>query len=170
MEKAVNQIYLSLQKLLELHRQLLDAVTMERNALVAADLKDLLNSTQAKEGLIQLIRAQENERAKFTSELVMIWKRPLRELSLTNIILALQVYDPKGAEQMQSVYTAISILIARISETNEYNKGLVERSLEHIHQMKKNILGEASPRSNTYTQQGQRSNNAGNSRLLSQEA
>ena len=173
MEKNVTLIYESVQKLVGFHRQLLDVVRQEREALVNADLKSLQETTSAKEQIIEAIRAQETKRLKATSELTLDWKRPFKDLTLTNIIIAIQGVDPKGAEALRSTYNALTILIQRTVDQNKANRELVERSLEHVHNMKKNVLGETVPRSNTYSQQGQRVNATGaqrGSRLISKEA
>lgn len=163
-------ILASLQKLIGLHRQLLEACRAEREALVQADLRQIQESTLAKQGLIDSIRHAESQRIDAVSQLSMLWKKPVRELSLPNLIIAVQGQDPKGAEQLRSVFNALTILIQRITEQNDDNRQLVERSLAHVNDMKRNVLGEAVPKSDTYTPQGQRSGVTGGARLISHEA
>lgn len=170
MEKSITQIYQVLQKLIGFHRQLLDIVRSEREAITNADLKAIQDATYAKTALVEAIRQAEQQRQEFVAELSIQWKRPASDLTLPNIIIAVQGTDLPAADQLRSAYQALLLLIQRVTEQNSYNKTLVERSLENIHTMKKNVLGEAAPRSDTYTQNGQRQNggNAG-SRLLSRE-
>jgi flagellar biosynthesis/type III secretory pathway chaperone len=170
MEKTVSQIHDSLQKLMGLHRQLLDTVRLEREALIGADLKGIQEATCAKEAIIEAIRQAESARLKHVGALALEWKRPFRELTVTNIIIAIQAVDSRGADQLRSAYNALTILMQRIREQNEQNRLLVERSLEHVHNMKRNVLGEAAPRSDTYTPQGQKTNGPPGSRLISREA
>lgn len=170
MDKSLVSIYQSLQKLVGLHRQLLDTVRSERTALVDADLNAIHTITSTKQALIESVHQVESERLKLTGELAVLWKKHYRELTLPNIIIHIQGYDAKGAEQLRSVFNTLTVLIQRISEQNQDNRRLIEKSLEHVHQMKKNILGEATPHSNTYTQQGQRTSSPQGSRLLSKEA
>src|SRR5690606_37128371 len=103
-------------------------------------------------------------------DMALDWKKPLKELTLPNLIIAIQGNDPKAAEAFRSAFNALTLLIQRISDQNNDNRLLVERSLEHVGRMKKNVLGEATPRSDTYTPNGQKSNPAPGSRLLSKEA
>lgn len=152
-----------------LHHQLLEAVRLEREALLSADIKRVQDATLSKEGLIEQIRAVEAERIKITTLLAVDWKKPLRELTLPNLIIELQGRDLKAAEQFRSVYNALTILIGRVRDQNDDNRRLVERSLEHINAMKRNVLGESAPKSNTYTQKGKRTQGSGNSRLISKE-
>lgn len=170
MEKNLSDIYQVLQKLIGLHRQLMETVRLEHEALVAADLKGIQETTCAKEALIQAIRSRELERMRATSELSLSWKRPLRELTLPNLIIAVQGGDPAAAEQLRSSYNALSVMVSRIAEQNEANRRLVERSLEHVGNMKKNVLGEAQAAAATYTPQGQKTTGPGGSRLISKEA
>jgi flagellar biosynthesis/type III secretory pathway chaperone len=163
-------ILASLQKLIGLHRQLLEACRVEREALVQADLRQIQESALSKQGLIDSIRQAENQRIDAVTELARRWKRPVRELSLSNIIIAIQGNDPKGAEQLRSAFNALTVLIQRITEQNDDNRILVERSLTHVNDMKRNVLGEAVPKSDTYTPQGQRSGVTGGARLISHEA
>ena len=166
----VQRVYSSLQKLVGLHRQLLDTCRIEREALAQADLKQIEESTLAKQTVVDAIRQAEESRILHVTELARLWKKPIRELSLPNLILAIQAQDPKASEQYRSSFNTLTILIQRIIEQNDDNKRLVARSLANLNEMKRNVLGEAVPKSNTYTSQGQRAGVTGGARLLSKEA
>lgn len=170
MEKIVENIYRVLQKLIGFHRQLLEKTRSERAALVEANVSAIQEATHAKEALIEAIRQEENRRLKITGDLAIEWKKPLRELTLPNIIIEVQGKDLKTAELLRSSYNTLTFLIQRIEEQNQSNLKLVETSLEHINNMKKNVLGESNPHSDTYTQQGQKMTPTGGARLLSKEA
>ena len=170
MEKSLAELYRVLQKLTGLHRQLLEVVRAERVALVDADVKEIQNCTNNKQIIIETIHGLEASRLKLTGELAMAWKRPFRELTLPNIAVAIQHDDAKGAEQLRSYFNVLTILIARITEQNSSNLALIEKSLAHIHQMKTNILGEASATSSTYTPSGQKTSGRKTPRILSKEA
>jgi flagellar biosynthesis/type III secretory pathway chaperone len=170
MENTLLQIYQNLQKLTGLHRQLMDIVRVERDSLIQADIKGIESAIVTKQKLIEDIYQTETARLKLTAELAVTWKRPYRELTLPNIIIAVQGIDPKGAEQLRSVFNTLTVLIQRITAQNQDNRSLVERSLGHVHNMKRNILGEATPRSSTYTPQGQKTNGPVTQRIISREA
>jgi hypothetical protein len=148
----------------------MDVVRAEREALVAADLKGIEEATYSKQALVEAIRQAESERIKHTGELALLWKKPLRELTLPAIAIQIQTSHPKVAEQLRSAYNALTILIKRISEQNQDNSALVQSSLAHIHEMKKNILGESVPKSNTYNPKGQKASGVSGARLISKEA
>ena len=170
LEKIFLQIHETLQRLTGLHRQLMDTVRMEREALLAADLKGIEDATLAKQTLIEAIRRSESDRISATGELALLWKKPLRDLTLPVIVTQIQTSHPKISEQLRSAYNALTILIKRISEQNQDNLALVQNSLAHIHEMKKNILGETTPKANTYNTKGQKAMGPGGARLISKEA
>lgn len=166
----VEGLHQNLQRMIGLHRQLLETVKMEREALVGAEIKEIQEATLAKQGLIEGLRAAESERLKIIGHLAVAWKKPARELTLSSVIIAVQGQDQKAAEQLRSAFNALTVLVKRVSEQNEENRAFVDRSLTHIHEMKKNVLGEFEPKSGGYDQKGRRSPNAGSSRLISKEA
>ena len=170
MEKLITQLHQILQKLTGLHRQLMETVRAERDALISADLKEIQIQTFSKQTIIEEIHHTESARLKLMADLAIQWNKPIQELTLPNIIIEVQGTDLKAAEQLRTTFNALTILIQRISTQNKDNRVLVEHSLEHVYQMKKNILGESSPRTNTYTQQGQSVNGPAVSRILSREA
>jgi flagellar biosynthesis/type III secretory pathway chaperone len=168
--QSVAQLYQILQKLIGHHRQLMDVVRAEKQALLAADVKQIQDVVVQKQGIIEAIRQAEHDRVKAVSQLAIIWKKPAAELTLPNIIIALQGDDLKSADQLRGAFNTLTVMIGRISEANNDNRALVEKSIEHIDAMKKNVLGEAVPQANTYTQRGQKANSAKGARLISKEA
>jgi flagellar biosynthesis/type III secretory pathway chaperone len=169
-EQILNKLQQILQKMTGLHRQLWDTVRAERDALVLADNKALHDAVLAKEALIEAIRQQEYERVQQLEVLSIAWNRRPQDLTLSEIAIQLQGRDPKRAEQLRSTYNALTILIERVTEQNADNGVLAARSLEHIENMKKNVLGEGAPHSGTYTQEGQRAGASSGARLISKEA
>jgi flagellar biosynthesis/type III secretory pathway chaperone len=153
-----------------LHRQLYEICKMEREAMVAADVKAIGEQTSAKELVIETIRHAEAERIRASVGLAAEWEVPLEALTLTKIIQDVEPTDPKTAQDFRSAYTALTVLIDRARKQNESNRQLLEKSLEHVREMKKNVLGEAVPASDTYGNQGQKLAQTGGARLLSTEA
>lgn len=169
MEKNIELIYQVLQRLIGFHRQLLEKTRSEREALVAANVNAIQEAIHAKEALIEAIRHEESKRLKITGDLAIAWKKPLRELTLPNIIIEVQATDLKNAEILRSGYNTLIFLIQRIEEQNLSNLKLVEASLTHVNNMKQNVLGESNPHSSTYTHTGQKNGATVGARLLSKE-
>ena len=170
MENKLTEILQTLQKMIGFHRQLLDLMRSERDVLIQADIQAIQTVTQNKQSILENIRRLEIDRQKLIAELASIWKKPARDLSLANIIHLIQGENLKLADQLRSASTALTVLIQRISEQNQSNATLVEQSLHHISEMKKNVLGEAVPHTDVYNPQGQKSGGMPGARLISKEA
>ncbi len=166
----LEQLYTCLQRMLGLHRQLYDVCKFEREAFVAADVKQITEHTYAKSLIIETIRQAEGERIRISTLLAMEWKRPLADLTLTFIVQEIEPVDAKRAESFRSAFTALVMLIERAKKMNDSNREFVEKSLKHVNEMKRNVLGEAVPSTETYGNQGQKMPQTGGARMLSTEA
>ena len=159
-----------LQKLVGLHRQLLEVVRAEREALVQADRKGIEDAFLAKEGLCQEIQRCESDRVTAVGALALRFNRPASELSLREIIKELEPTEAQKAEQLRSLFNALTVLVDRVRVQNASNGDLLARSIEHVKNMKDNILGAREPENQTYTARGQKSTGTQQARFLSQEA
>lgn len=168
-ENPVSQIYELLQKLVGSHRQLMEIVRAERNALLEANRRGIEEATHAKQAQIEAIRSLEGERLRRIRELAMMWRRDPAGLTLSEIAIAVQGRDLKFADQLRSAQNALTILLQRITEENRRNQVLVAKSMEHVENMKRNVLGEATPKATTYGPQGQRPGPLPGARLISKE-
>ncbi len=171
MNPSLERVHQILQKLLGLHSQLLDLVRSENDALTGADLKELQEVTHSKEVVIHTIHQFELDRVRAMAQIAAEWKTAVPENSLKKFIEILQGKDLAAADRFRSVMNALKVVIDHIDEQNQDNRRLVEKSLEHIAIMKKNVLGEAQPKADTYTQKGRKTETSGGApRLLSKEA
>lgn len=169
MEQNLSQLHQILEKLVGFHRHLLETVRLEKEALVTANKKALQDIVSSKEAQIESIRMQEQTRIHLVSQLARHWGMEPNELSLSKLIIRVQGFDLKKSELLRSAHQALLILIGRIKDQNHYNGQLVERSMEHIQNMKTNILGEKTKQSITYTQSGKKTNSSPGARLISRE-
>ena len=104
-EESLDSIYILLQRLLGLHRQLLEAVRAEKEALTLADVRKIQDSTLSKETIIDSVRICEQQRQQAVGELAMIIKTPTRELTLAGLILIVQGFDLKRSNLFRSLVT-----------------------------------------------------------------
>lgn len=165
-------LHACLQKLIGIHRQLLETVRQEHEAIANAQHKDLQECVYAKAALIEGVRQQELLRQGVVEKIAHQMKSPLEEVTLSSIILEVQNSDPKFSEILRSSQTALKLLAERVIEQNNYNRDLLKQSLDHVHEMKRNVLGEHKPKSQTYTAQGRKSmlgSESNNARLISKE-
>ena len=168
-ERSLKNIYQCLQNLVGLHRQLLETVRLEKEALISADLKNIQDITFRKETLIAAIHAEESERRRHVAGLSVDWREPVRELTLSRIIERVQGNDLRTGDLFRSVLTTLTLLVQRITDQNAENSRMVEKSLEHVANMKTNVLGEAAKGSDTYAKSGKKQGSASKSRLVSKE-
>ncbi|MDR3605890.1 MAG: flagellar protein FlgN [Oligoflexia bacterium] len=173
-QELIGRLHASLQKLIGFHRQLLEAVRAEKDALVQAEMRAIRETTCTKQVLVESIKLEEAARLRVVAELAAAWGKKPAELPLSQIIIETQAtsrgLDPKITENLRSSLNALTLLVKRVTEQNQENSRFVERALEHVGNMKRNVLGEASPNSQTYTQQGTRSAASAGNRLISREA
>ena len=76
------------------------------------------------------------------------------------------------SQQLQTDLSALIVLVERIQSQNRINAKIVERSLENVDAMRKNIFGEVTSENKTYNQYGQKNQASVSStgpRLISKE-
>lgn len=171
MNDDLKAIYQHLQSLMGLHKQLLEALRKEKEALIQLDLKMVHDATCEKEALIEAIRREDYQRSGAVQKWLLTQPelKKRMDLSLSELVIYLQGDDLKLADQFKSVQNALQQLIARAKDQNRYNSELINRSIEHMESMKRNVLGEQKPYSETYTARGKRTDPQASSRLLSKE-
>ena len=167
--ECLNDLLAKLQKLLSLHRQLLESLRAEREALLGMDVKRIHDSALEKQGILHQIAIAEQARATSAAAAATILGAAKGQENLSNLILLAQSASLKLSDQLRSVQQALQMLVTRIQDQNLSNLRLVESSIQHLEQMKKNVIGEAAPRSGTYSATGQKQNAPVQSRLISTE-
>ncbi|OFZ78237.1 MAG: hypothetical protein A2583_02645 [Bdellovibrionales bacterium RIFOXYD1_FULL_53_11] len=169
-DESLIELHKILERMIGLHRQMLETVRMERNSIAAADVSGIQEAALAKEGIIAAIRQQESERLKTIAVMALKSRRKISDLTMNVLVLETQEVDAGFSEQLRSTFAALVMLIDRVLEQNDHNKAVVEKSLEHVRNMKANILRESVPRSGTYSSSGQKvGGRHGEARMFSQE-
>ncbi|MFN7684400.1 MAG: flagellar export chaperone FlgN [Oligoflexia bacterium] len=169
MEKNLTDLYQQLQKLLTLHRQLLETLRLEREALVAANIAQIEDMALAKQAVLDQIERADTLRRKLSDSLAASVSIEPARLKLSQVAIIAQGIQVRLGEQFRSVQQALSHVLTKVEEQGEYNRQLVEQSLETVVQMKRNILGAEAPRAGTYSPRGQQATNNTGARLLSKE-
>ncbi len=169
MESQLKALYSTLHEMVGLHRQLLELVRAERDALLGAEKKLIQEISFSKEALIYAIQTQEKRRKELLEIVAIELRAPTSEITLSGLAVMIQGTDLKQADQFRSILNTLQILVARVQEQNRENGALVQKTLEHLKKMRENALGVSADRTDRYSQQGTRVKNQGSSRLLSQE-
>lgn len=160
----------SLSHLIGLHRQLLETLRQERDALVDANKSVIEECAFAKDACLQAIAQSEKDRAEIVAQLAVEWKRPISQMTLSYILTETEPSQPAQATALRSQLNALVVLVERVKEQNQYNGALIERALENIEAMKANVFQNEAPQTQTYNSQGSRAQAPSQSRLISQEA
>lgn len=168
----LERLHSVLQELIGLHRQLHEVVRNENQAITNADIKATYDTAAAKEALVHWIHQAERSRQSITFLLCEEEGISTERPSLKELILHFQTKNPEGSLRLQTDLNSLIVLVERIRKQNESNEQLLQSSLKHIGNMKKNIFGEVSHQGRTYNQHGQK--NTGSTqeqgpRLISKE-
>lgn len=166
----LEKLQAALSHLIGLHRQLLETLRQEREALTSANKSGIEECAFAKDACLQAIAQAERERGMIVAELSIEWKRPLSQMTLNWILTETEPTQPAVASALRSQLNALVILIERVQEQNQYNGALIEKALAHLDAMKSNVFQNDAPQAQTYTPQGSRALAPSQSRLISQEA
>lgn len=164
------QIYKKLQDLIGLHRQMLEIVRLEKQALIENDLDRIQDLVTLKSGIITTIAYRENERKKIVKQLSETLGKDSGVVNLKFIIEREQELDLQAADKIRNVATTLKMIIDRINKQNNENKELVNSCLKHVAVLKNNVLGGQEAQAEIYTGQGKKVSNADRSYFLSREA
>jgi hypothetical protein len=170
MEKTLGELYQHLQKLLTLHRQLLDLLRAEKEALVDADPGKIEELALSKQGLLDQIALVDELRRRLVASVAAAAKIPAESVALSRVAIIAQGIEVRLGEQFRSVQQALSHILSKVDEQGSYNRSLVEQSLERLIQMKRNIIGSEAPKAGTYSSSGQQNAPGPGARLISREA
>ena len=171
-EKLSERLHGSLQELIGLHRQLYETVKIENEAITNADIKLTYDAAASKEALIHWIHNSEMSRQAIVFALAQELGLNTATPSLKELILLFQTTEPETSLKLQTDLSSLVVLVERIKKQNEQNGILLQASLKHINNMKKNIFGETTHQGKTYNQHGQRNQATANEhgpRLISKE-
>ena len=172
-ENLGERLHGSLQELIGLHRQLLEVVKTEYEAITQADLKATYEAVTNKEALIHWIHREELNRQAITQAIRIEEGIPSdHQPTLKELIVRTQARDTDLSSRLQGDLQALIVLVERIKKQNDLNGTLVTQSLGHINNMKSNIFGETTHQGKTYNQMGQKNqanSNAHGPRLISKE-
>ncbi len=171
-EKLTDKLHDSLHELIGLHRQLHEVVKSENDAITNADVKATYEAAAAKEALVHWIHQAEMSRQTVVYAIAQEENLESQTPSLRELILHFQSKDIEASNRLQSDLSVLILLVERIKKQNEVNGNLLNASLQHINNMKKNIFGETTHQARTYNQQGQKniaSANEHGPRLISRE-
>ena len=144
-------------------------VRAEREALLSLDVRRIHDVTLEKQGILHEVVVAEQDRITATRIVAALLNAPADTANLSSLILLSQAASLRISDQLRSVQQTLQLLVSRIQDQNRANSLLVETSLVHVNEMKKNVIGESMPGSGTYSASGQKQNGPAQARLFSAE-
>lgn len=113
----------------ELYQALLTAIDKEKQAVIAADLEKLIETTKAKENLLLKLRILDEQRSHLLRRLADFLGEPEEVLSLKNLA---QMVEAPHASRLKRCRTKLLSLICEIQAANSQNHALFSHSLELV--------------------------------------
>jgi flagellar biosynthesis/type III secretory pathway chaperone len=129
----------ALEKLIALHRSLVDLLAEEYAHMGAVDIKGLAEAAQTKEVLLSEIMT--HEELRLTAALDLAKKVGASPESAQSLAILTKHLSDSDAHRVRQLGTVLTMLVTQAKEANIKNMSFVEASLERIEQMKKNVLG-----------------------------
>jgi len=126
---AYDKLVTNLDDILKQYRLLLDCVRKEKDLLIAADIELLNESNTLKEQITLKIKALDNSRMNYASELAHIVQADIAQPRLLE--LAQKMGGSEG-EKLRTMHSALEMVIKRLSELNRGNSIYAESALRTV--------------------------------------
>ena len=155
------QLFSIVDQVLQQEELLIRCLEAEKDALLLADIPLIQECSGTKQKIIDRLSQLESRRQ------ALIGTRKMRELVEEDSA----VLDRLSREELRAKWEALRQKVALAVEKNEANQKLLASSIKHIENMKKNVLGETIPKSNTYSSSGNKvaGSNQSGARRISKE-
>jgi len=139
-----DQLFSIIDQILQQEELLIRCLEAEKNALLLADIPLIQECSGTKQAIIDRLSGLESRRQALIGQLKM---RDLVETDTGHL-------DGDAREELRERWESLRGRVALAVEKNEANQKLLSSSIKHIENMKKNVLGETVPKSNTYSATG----------------
>ncbi|RYZ69189.1 MAG: hypothetical protein EOP09_08145, partial [Proteobacteria bacterium] len=140
-----------------------------KDAIVTADLKLIQEKTHAKEYLVECIRSLDQKRALAVGEIFFALDSDTKTPTLSQLIMDIESSHSEQSLKLRAQLNTLLHLVKSAQKFNNQNKDLLAQSIQHIEAMKKNVLGESKPKSETYGAQAQVKSGQTGAKLVSKE-
>jgi flagellar biosynthesis/type III secretory pathway chaperone len=161
----IDHLMAAIEEVDQLYLELLKALDCERASLAAVNLPDFIIANEQKEMLLKRLQESESRRMQQTAQLSQALGLPGKEVTLSRLARRL---DGKEAARLLSGGDKLAKILARIRESNRFNRRLISGSLGFVKdslQMLQN-LKRPSP---TYHSNGQMTHGACRGTILAGE-
>ena len=147
----LDELQKNLRHQLALYRQLVDLLREEKEHIVGVRMKEVRESTYAKEALLDEIHREEFRRQKWVKESAALLAVSEKEVTIELLASRLA---PVEHENLVSLKLALTHMVKKAREMNSDNRALVETALKDAQALKRNILGLTSDQAQVYGPKG----------------
>ncbi|MCB0391434.1 MAG: flagellar protein FlgN [Bdellovibrionales bacterium] len=126
---SFEQLVENLEKVIKIHRSLLNVVRKEKEILISANLDELNENNKIKEEVLIQARQLEKERIKIIDSLLTEEDIKMENPSLLE--LANYFQGIKG-EKLRNLHAVLDLLIKRVKDINNQNEVLIKSALKNI--------------------------------------
>ena len=151
----LSPLFHSLEKLVVLHRSLIDALKLEYTQMSAMDTKGLHESAQTKEFLISEIWNYEQLRIKAAEKIKQNTPSLEKKVDVTLQNIS-EFFSKTDSDKLLQYRSVLQMLVDEAKALNKKNAEFVIGSLERIEQMKRNVLGLGNNTKENYSNEGVR--------------
>lgn len=165
----LDELMKNLRHQLALYRQLVDLLRDEKAQVIGAQIKELRESTYAKEAILDEINREEQRRLRWVRDAAGFLG--MAESDITMEVIASKL-GREQFESLMSVKNTLLVFVKKAREMNAETRRLVECALKDAQVMKRNVLGLTSDQPQVYGPKGNMGSAArdNGARLLSKEA
>ncbi len=169
LKALIEKLVAQLDTLIGHHRDFCDLVRAEKDAIVTADVKLIQEKTHAKEYLIESIKGLDGKRATTVGEIFFALESSTKNITLSQLILEIESIESELSQKLRSQMNTLIHLVRTAQKLNQQNHDLLAQSIQHIEAMKKNVLGESNPKTETYGAKAQVKSSQTGAKLVSKE-
>lgn len=133
-----DELFHILEKLVALHRNLVDLLNEEYSHMSVVDVKGLSEAAHSKEILMSEIFNLEQVRIKIVEKIATTFGLKTEDATLLSIASALNSTE---GDKLRSIRVALNLLVVQAKDLNARNMDFVQSSLARLEDMKRNALG-----------------------------
>jgi len=131
MASLMQELIATLRKEQEAYQELLPVVEQKTQAIIANNLKQVQEITEAEQAAIGKISGLEQKRTEIMNNIGIVLNKKVSDLTLPNLIKLLD-RQPQEQQSLAELHKNLTDVLKRLSEVNGHNRNLIEQSLEMI--------------------------------------
>lgn len=151
MASIIEELIMTLEAEDEIYKQIIPIAQEKTKIIIKNDLKALQDVTAREQNMVDKILVLEKKRQEVVTNMSIVLNIKEEELNVKKVIEILK-NQPKEQKQLSIVHDSLKKTLNRVSQINNHNRSLIEKSLEMI-EFNMNLIQSTrmSPGSGSYT-------------------